>query len=288
MFKRFFALFVILLFAHALPNASDAASNSVKTSDFIKVEVIKDNAPLHDQPSNKGKIVEKGYYYMDDYEDYVYAFLYVEPQPIKSAGTSWYKVLFYDAAQVKFRYNVPYLYVNTKDVRKVPFSHDSENDPEKIFLEWFEQGRPPRFKVGDDFAKVKELGYGDGKFRSAKTIVPIKLYREPGLTAHSSMLPIGTLIIDILSWEVHVRADVNSWPNMYLFQETGRYIDMQDHFWYAIVNANNRKVIGWINSDDHEFLTQWDSKNGGNKDKEFLTPPSDSDVDKNCEKVFIY
>ena len=283
MFKRFFTLFVILLFACAFSNASDAASNSVKASDLIKVEVIKDSAPLRDQPSSKAKIISQGY--LDETGNDTETF-FVEPQPISGEGGSWYRVLFSYSRQVKYELyyknypfdayyrfdGLPYVYVNTKDVRKVLSS-----SRDKEFLLYFDQGRPPRYKVGDDLEKLKKLTNETGRYRSAKTKKPIKLYREPDQNSKTFMLPAGTFIIDLTILGIY--EGVCGWTD----EELGHYYDMQDHLWNAIINANSSKVIGWLNSDDHDFII-----NSTDDNKVFLPPPSDDDIYKNWKKVFIY
>ena len=195
MFKKFFPLSVTILFICTFPNASGTASENTsgtKASDLIRIEVIRDGVPFRDQPSNKGKIIQNGF--VDEDMD-MRTDAYADPNPVNKEGASWYKVQFIYDAQVIIRYNLPYLYVNTKDVRKVPSSSGDKN-----FLEQFDRGRTPLFSVGDNFEKLRKLSAGN--YRSAKTKIPLKLYREPNKNSKTFMLPAGTSIIDPTDWAV--------------------------------------------------------------------------------------
>ena len=260
-------------------------TNSIKASNLIKVEPLGeygdgDTAIFYDQPNSRARVIGHGHT-----DDGVVGrtVLYVEPQLIQNEGASWYRAHFVNGMQVKYYYSgLPYFYVKAREVSQVPLVHE-EYWSERDFLAYFDQGRPPRIKIGDDWAKVK--GRDTNKYRRANTKVPVRLYAQPNAQSNSFVLPVGSPVIDLVDAGRHERI---LGYDIYLITPPGHYFDMQDHMWFTVVNANNRKVIGWLDSSDHMFMERWYAED--NKDKEFLPPPSDNDVDvyKNWEKVFIY
>ena len=254
------------------------AVGTLRASDLIKVEVIRDGVAMRDQPSANGEVIVTGI--VDEFKyEFDRTVLYVDPTPVISNGDSWYKAHFFDYSgfgfffqvlQPKYPHNhdnrwfydkvkdVDFLYVNTKDVRQVPL--EAHN---KDVLAWFDQGRPPRFNFGDSMEKVKEFSTGFGsKQRSSNTIRPLRLYNEPNKESTSFILPAGSSIIDYMHY-----GDVNFIP-------LGMYIDMQDQTWLATVDTKSLKVIGWLSSDD--------------RDQGFSDGPSDKDLGENYFEVFIY
>ena len=255
------------------------AGRTLRASDLIKVEVIRDGVPLRDQPGANGEIIIEGWEFGLDGP----AFLYVDPQPINNEGASWYRAPFFEAGQVQYSYNVPYLYVDTQHVRQAPF-----DEYEKTFLDWHDRGRPPYFNVGDElFRKSTGQRAPYGNFRSADTIVPITLYSEPNTGSKASELPARSPVIDLYSPSIY---GGTSWPNFYIEPLWGMHMDMQDRLWYAIVDANSLRLAGWLSSDDFLFLTENESQYEEYKNKVFIHPPSDDEVfdDDNIHKVFIY
>jgi hypothetical protein len=193
---------------------------------------------------------------------YVKTVLVVDPTPLKdsSDGTSWYKISFENFQQIQYRYNMPYLYVNTKYVKKVPFLKR-----DKEFIAYFIQGRPPLFNVGDDFLKLKEItgGTDSGTYRRTKTKKPLNLHLEPKKESQTFILPAGSLIVDLT--HVSLYAGVDAWDHPQL----GHYEDMKDRFWYAIIEGESLKVVGWLDQDSAGSMLD-----GWNNDGEIIDDPS--------------
>lgn len=275
----------------AAPRMETAPAGTFEAAKLIKIEVVKDGVAIRDRPSSKGKILETGFF--DELEN-AYTMLYAEPKPIDNEGASWNRALFLNARQVRYQYNVPYVYVNVKDIRRVPFTNGevSDNDlgsyGERDFLERFDQGRPPRVHIGDDLVKIKKaFGEEDTPFnglgyRIAKTKVRTRLYRMPDKNAQAFALPAGTAVIDLIPWDRH--AGSCAW-NFYLSPPFGHHYDMKDHAWFTIIDAKSRKMVGWLDSDDYDFGT---SANPSIGKKRLLPSPSMPDMSTNAPKVFVY
>ena len=217
-------------------NPGDVA-RTLRASDLIKVEVIREITPLRDQPSANGKIIIEG---RIDGGDLGPTLLLVDPQPINNEGASWYRAKFFNYSQLQYWFNdVPYLYVNTRDVRQVPLDAD-----DKDFLERFDKGRPPQIQIGDDLEKIRKAT--DRKFRSADTIIPLTLYSEPDLKSKTIQLPAGSAIID--TEEPYGRGYYYHLERHHTFD---LHIDMQDRWWTAVIDTDSQKVVGWLNPEEY-------------------------------------
>jgi hypothetical protein len=256
-------------------------------SKLIKVEVTgedsNEDTNLYDKPSKKGKVIAQGY----QYGIMGAAYYIVEPSPLKNdqEGSTWYKILFlagseYDTSDFHHAiiHNVPCLYVNTKAVKKIPLLKEDQDN-----LEWFKQGQPPRFNVGDSFPKLKKLVGQDEiyRYRRAKTKIPLILHEEPKQESATFQLPANSSVVDLNDTRMY--EPKGGWSGPWL----GEYYDMNEHLWFAVIDGKSLKMIGWLDSNDSGRGFGWGMDNDGYTNRIINAPPIGKDGFVNFEEFTL-
>ena len=177
----------------------------------------------------------------------------VEPTPILDSNdkSKWHKIVFtrwgWNIAPVDKLsvFNFAPAYVNAKDIQKVVL-----DDGDRLELDWYDKGRPLRFKVGDDIEVVKKannlslktalnLSAGHFRWRSVETKKEFSLLKEPNKNSEKINIPAKTKIIDPCDWSWYASGSLDK-P-----EPLGYYVDMNMQQWLAIIDAKSRKVLGW-------------------------------------------
>jgi hypothetical protein len=223
------------------------SSGKFDINKLMKVAVPEDT-PLRVAPSAKSNAVMASDYGSGTNKMLICSHLFVDPTPIPGQGenSKWYKILFYTSpwepgfVQLNKSSNTgyAYLYVETNKV-----SQSQIDEFERKEIEYFKQGRPQRIAVGDSLATVKKVerdffggGWDRGGFRIATTTAPNILHRAPKNGEATFTLPKGTKIIDPIP---SGRYGTDSYDLL------GRYIDMNEDHWLAVIDGNTQKVVGW-------------------------------------------
>jgi hypothetical protein len=195
---------------------------------IIKLSITEENVNLLSAPETKGKVLDQAYTNL----------MYIaEAQPIqgKDGKSKWYKLLLaineMDGSMAQINklpnYGLSYLYVSAEYVTQEQLTEDDERE-----LEWLVNGRPPLYKIGDEF---------DNTLFSAKTnseepfYAPLKegltLFSEPNNSAKGITVPKGAKIL--------------ANPADYVTEDYYVHVDMDEKEW-APVTGEDHKIIGWI------------------------------------------
>ena len=155
---------------------------------------------------------------------------FVDSVPIKdSDGSEWYKILFdvdafgdriYQTDKMSgFEYSNPY--ISARFVKNEPLTEFDE-----YALEYFAQGRPVYYQIGQDFSEYGWFSEGYSWAREVKT--PISLYLEPKAGARTLEVPAGTVVLFDTDHEGRIR----------------HHYDMNDEVWYYVADES-KKLIGF-------------------------------------------
>ena len=192
-------------------------SSFAEAHDVIKAVVAAVNVNIRSAPSSKGKIHAQA----SSGEEFL-----VDPLPVRdgSDGSEWYKILFstnamngtiFQAHKLS-KYDFSHPYISAKFVRQEPLT-----DYEQRQLDYLEQGRPVRVKVGDDFSEYLEY------VAPYVLKTPATLRVDPQADADTITLPAGTVIVfnDATEWDP--------------------YNDMEETPWLYVI-GENKKLLGWV------------------------------------------
>jgi hypothetical protein len=233
---------IVLLLALFILNPEKAGASTkidpnTAAMDFIRVKAVGTNINLRDKPSSKGRVLGQISGVDEEYYEQATYIAVSPPVEDKSDNSTWYKLFFavsdYDGSFERLEagdlFNHAAPYINARFVKKVPLT---EFDKKQI--DYFRQGRPPRYKTGD----LMKVNIGPDSDRVIAIENPISLYLEPKGTAKKLTLPAGTKVIVYdgpgYGFPSYSEGEgVNYW-----------HMDLDDCPWWPVI-GENRRIIGW-------------------------------------------
>jgi hypothetical protein len=252
-YYRLIAVLLLALFVlhPEKAGASTKTDPNIAKMDFVRVIAVGKNINLRDKPSIKGRVLGQVSGSGGEYETEATYIAVSPPVKDKSDNSTWYKLFFaLESLHSSFirldkidLFNFTTPYINAKFVKKVPLT---EFDREQI--EYFRQGRPPRYKTGD----LIEVYIDPEWDRIVAIKKPLSLYLEPKKNAEKRTFPVGTKVIVYggpgMGWPDYMRGGGALYWHM----------DMDDDGWFPAI-GENRRIIGWAES-DIKFVINWRSE----------------------------
>ena len=238
--KKIVFLFCAVLVAFA-PLAEAGAAQAFPDAVTI-VPKDYENCKLYSEPDTKKVLVssEHGDTLWDSSE------YYADPTPVvnKSDNSRWYKIVYfwgYGDSILRQTNKLPYFNNNFVYVRADDVTASPAEDYVKAQINWLREGRPPRSKVGDDFA------YDEWRTLDRSIIIeltaPAALLAEPKEGARAIDAPKGLKLLG------PVYETEDSFPNI--------YANMEEEDWALIVDVNTSKVLGWMKSEQLREISRW-------------------------------